>query len=38
MKIKVRSKMERYLDEILKDIKESMSVSNSKESDEDDIK
>lgn len=38
MKIKVRSKMKRYLDEILKDIKESISVSSSKESDEDDIK
>ena len=38
MKIKIRSKMEKYLDEILKDIKESMSVSNSKESDEYDIK
>ena len=38
MKIKVRSKMEKYLDEILKDIKESMSVSNSKESDDYDIK
>ena len=30
--------MERCLDEILKDIKESISVSSSKESDEDDIK
>lgn len=30
--------MEKYLDEILKDIKESMSVSNSKESDDYDIK
>ena len=38
MKNKVRSKMEKYLDEILKDIKESMSVSNSKESDDYDIK
>lgn len=38
MKIKVKSKTERYLYEILKDIKESMSASNGKESDEYDIK